>query len=128
MALKHQAAVIGVMSAYRRFVADLAAELKPLGLSPDACLVLFLLDGSADQTTTQLADALCLNLPTATKLIDRMVSDNLVHRKPHQSDRRQINILLTRDGEKKLKEASIAFDKFCNALPKQAISRLRIKA
>lgn len=115
------------MSAYRRFVADLAAELKPIGLSPDACLVLFLLEDSADQTTTQLADALGLNLPTATKLIDRMVSDNLVHRKPHMSDRRQINILLTRDGEKKLKEAVAAFDSFCSELPKAALSKIAIK-
>ena len=126
--MKHRNAVIDILSAYRRFIADLAAELKPIGLSPDACLILFLLENSKTQTTTLLSEALGLNLPTATKLIDRMVSDNLVHRKPHPSDRRQINILLTRDGQRKLKEAAQVFDKFCAALPKGALTQFRMKA
>ncbi len=104
--------VIQFMHNYRQFNSELSTELKPLGLSIDGCLVLYLLNGATDQTTTKLADRLGLNLPTATKLLDRLVADNYVHRKPHPSDRRVIRILLTQEGEEKAVEAESVTDQF----------------
>lgn len=70
----------------------LAAELRTVGLSLDAWLVLNMLVTEGGRSMGEIAEALVLNLPTATKLIDRMVNDNLVYRKPHHEDRRIIEI------------------------------------
>ena len=70
----------------------LTAELRNVGLSLDAWLVLNMLVTEGGRSMGQIADALVLNLATATKLIDRMVNDNLVYRKPHHEDRRIVEI------------------------------------
>ena len=70
----------------------LTAELRTVGLSLDAWLVLNMLVTEGGRSMGEIAEALVLNLPTATKLIDRMVNDNLVYRKPHHEDRRIIEI------------------------------------
>ena len=70
----------------------LTTELRTVGLSLDAWLVLNMLVTEGGRSMGEIAEALVLNLPTATKLIDRMVNDNLVYRKPHHEDRRIIEI------------------------------------
>lgn len=70
----------------------LTAELRTVGLSLDAWLVLNMLVTEGGRSMGEIAEALVLNLPTATKLVDRMVNDNLVYRKPHHEDRRIIEI------------------------------------
>ena len=70
----------------------LTTELRTIGLSLDAWLVLNMLVTEGGKSMGEIAEALVLNLPTATKLIDRMVNDNLVYRKPHHEDRRIIEI------------------------------------
>ena len=70
----------------------LTAKLRTVGLSLDAWLVLNMLVTEGGRSMGEIAEALVLNLPTATKLIDRMVNDNLVYRKPHHEDRRIIEI------------------------------------
>lgn len=85
-------------TAYRRMVARLSVELKPVGISIDMWSVLGTLKDKPGQSMTSLADGLSLNLPTVTKLMDRMVSDNLTYRKPHHSDRRRVLIFPTERG------------------------------
>ena len=97
---------------YRTFTSSLATWSKPLGLSADGCLILLLLKDISGRSNTELAAALALNLATATKIIDRLVSDNLVHRKPDQVDRRRIQIYLTEDGAALAKKAGKRFDEF----------------
>ena len=70
----------------------LTVKLRTIGLSLDAWLVLNMLVTEGGRSMGEIAEALVLNLPTATKLIDRMVNDNLVYRKPHHEDRRIIEI------------------------------------
>ena len=70
----------------------LTSELHTVGLSLDAWLVLNMLVTEGARSMGEIARALVLNLPTATKLIDRMVNDNLVYRKPHHQDRRIVEI------------------------------------
>ena len=70
----------------------LTAKLRTVGLSLDAWLVLNMLVTEGGRSMGEIAEALVLNLPTATKLMDRMVNDNLVYRKPHHEDRRIIEI------------------------------------
>lgn len=70
----------------------LTTELRSVGLSLDAWLVLNMLVTEGGRSMGEIAEVLVLNLPTATKLIDRMVNDNLVYRKPHHEDRRIVEI------------------------------------
>ena len=70
----------------------LTTELRTVGLSLDAWLVLNMLVTEGGRSMGEIAESLVLNLPTVTKLIDRMVNDNLVYRKPHHEDRRIIEI------------------------------------
>lgn len=76
----------------RRVNNRLATELRSVGLSLDAWLVLNMLVTEGGRSMGEIAESLVLNLPTATKLIDRMVNDNLVYRKPHHEDRRIVEI------------------------------------
>lgn len=85
-------------TAHRRMVARMNVELKPVGISIDMWVVLGSLKDMPGQSMTSLADGLSLNLPTVTKLMDRMVSDNLTYRKPHHSDRRRVLIFPTERG------------------------------
>ncbi len=70
----------------------LTAELRSIGLSLDAWLVLNILVTEGSKSMGEIADSLVLNLATATKLIDRMVNDNLVYRRPYYRDRRIVEI------------------------------------
>ena len=76
----------------RKVTSSLTAELRTVGLSLDAWLVLNMLVTEGSRSMGEIADSLVLNVATATKLIDRMVNDNLVYRKPHYKDRRIIEI------------------------------------
>ena len=100
-----------------RSMSALSTASKPLGLSFDGCLILLILMDNEGMSNTEIADTLGLNLATATKIIDRMVSDNLVHRKPHATDRRRIQILLTSDGLALTRQASQMFSRFADQHP-----------
>lgn len=76
----------------RKVTSRLTAELRSIGLSLDAWLVLNMLVTEGSRSMGEIADSLVLNVATATKLIDRMVNDNLVYRKPHHKDRRIVEI------------------------------------
>lgn len=106
---------LGLIRQHRKFMSGVATWSKPLGLSADGCLILLLLQESAGQSNTELAAALALNLATATKIIDRLVSDNLVHRKPDPGDRRRIQIYLTEDGAVAARKAAKRFGEFMSA-------------
>ena len=108
----HVQNAIAFISGYKKFTSELNTDLKSIGLAPESFFMMHILASATDQTTTRLADKLGMNLPTATKLIDRLVSDNYVHRKPHPSDRRQIRILLTADGLKKVDEGQRIYASF----------------
>lgn len=53
-------------------------------------------------TMGQLAEVALMNPPTLSKLVDRMVADGLVHRQASQTDHRQINVLPTALGKKRM--------------------------
>lgn len=115
---KHIATLLA--TAQRRMVAQMSVEFKPVGLSIDMWTVLGNLKEKPGQSMTALADSLSLNLPTVTKLMDRMVSDNLTYRKPHHSDRRRVLIFPTEHGLDLFHEA----DNLARALEKKLENKL----
>ncbi|ACU75288.1 transcriptional regulator, MarR family [Catenulispora acidiphila DSM 44928] len=74
--------------AVRRQSALLEAEAE--GCSIEQWRVLNLLADGLGHTMTEVAEYALLPAPTATKLIDRLVTDNLVYRHPDPADRRRV--------------------------------------
>jgi len=79
---------------------QLSERLRPTGLSVDSWRILTLLRGSDGMSMGELAEGLVVNNPTLTKMVDRMVNDNLVYRVPDPNDRRKVLICVTDLGDK----------------------------
>lgn len=65
-------------------------EAAAAGCSIEQWRVLTLLADEQGHTMTEVADYALLPAPTATKLVDRLVADNLVYRHPDPTDRRRV--------------------------------------
>lgn len=89
-------------AAHRKMSASLSARLKQHGIQIEAWRILETLEAGQRLTMGQLAEVVLMNPPTLTKLVDRMVSDGLVHRQVAQIDHRQINVLPTALGKKRM--------------------------
>ena len=85
-----------VLAAAHRSVSNsLSDRLKKHKIKIEAWRVLECLDTEQRLTMGDLARRALINPPTLSKLVDRMVSDGLVHRQIGVDDHRQINLLLT---------------------------------
>ena len=80
--------------ATRRLTGALAAH----GCTVERWRVLDLLAAGGGQPMTVLADHALLPAPSATTLIDGMVADNLVYRRPDPTDRRRVLVHITDRG------------------------------
>ena len=78
--------------AERRVTERLAAALELEGLTLAQWRVLSLLADGAGHPMTDVAEFAMLPPPTLTKVVDRMVSSNLVYRRPDVRDRRRVLI------------------------------------
>jgi len=80
----------------------LAAVLESVrsGLTTSQLFTLLLLDGAPESGApmSHLAKELGVSLPTATGLVDRLVREALVERRPHPEDRRVVLVRLTDAG------------------------------
>jgi glyoxylase-like metal-dependent hydrolase (beta-lactamase superfamily II)/DNA-binding MarR family transcriptional regulator len=78
----------------------LAAELRPLGVTPSQAEVLRLLSGYEPLTLTALGDLLvCETGNSPSRLVDRLVAHRLVKRDVDPADRRYITLVLTPEGK-----------------------------
>jgi len=82
----------------RRVTRRLAQVLAHDGCSVERWRVLALLAGGDRHRMTELAEVTQLPPASLTRLIDGMVADNLVHRKPDPRDRRSVLVHLTQRG------------------------------
>jgi MarR family transcriptional regulator, organic hydroperoxide resistance regulator len=78
--------------AERRVTGRLSAALETEGLTLAQWRVLSLLSDGAGHTMTEAAEFAMLPAPSLTKVVDRMVSLNLVYRRPDLRDRRRVLI------------------------------------
>jgi DNA-binding MarR family transcriptional regulator len=91
--------LIHLLSAAERLVRRrLAGLLGEAGVSVEQWRVMSLLADGAGHTMTEVADFALLPGPTLTKLVDGLVSDNIVYRRVDQLDRRRVRIYLTPRG------------------------------
>ncbi len=91
-------------AAHRNVNTTLNARLKKHGVQIEAWRILETLDNGRMLTMGQLAEIVLMNPPALTKLVDRMVSDGLVHRQVAPHDHRQVNVLPTALGRKRMKQ------------------------
>lgn len=89
-------------AAHRAVQQSLSARLKKHGLQVEAWRIMELLDHGDRLTMGELAQRGLINPPTLSKMVDRMVSDGMVHRQVAAEDHRQINLLLTDFGRKRM--------------------------
>ncbi|MGI5169561.1 MarR family winged helix-turn-helix transcriptional regulator [Spirillospora sp. CA-253888] len=82
----------------RQVTARLSAALAEAGCTPEEWRVLALLADGRGHPMTEIAEYAMLPPPTLTKLIDRMVAANRVHRRVDDADRRRVLVLLTERG------------------------------
>ncbi|MEU9207628.1 MarR family transcriptional regulator [Streptomyces sp. NPDC048415] len=82
----------------RKVSGRLAAALQAAGSTLEQWRVLSLLADKRGHTMTELAEYALVPAPTLTKVVDRMVAANLVHRRVDESDRRRVLALLTPRG------------------------------
>ena len=81
-------------SVHRQLGAALAAE----GCTIQQWRILVRLGDGRGHPMSELAEFALVPAPSLTRLIDRMVSDGLVHRRPDARDRRRVRVHLTRGG------------------------------
>jgi len=86
--------------AERRVTGRLSAALAVEGLTLAQWRVLSLLSGGGGHAMTEVAEFAMLPAPTLTKVVDQMVSANLVYRRADLSDRRRVLIYLTARGRR----------------------------
>ena len=92
--------VDAVLTASRVLVAIAARSLADAG--EDVTLTqyrsLVVLASRGPQSVAELADAVAVTPPTASRLCDRLVKKGLIRRRADRHDRRQVHIALTRTG------------------------------
>ena len=66
---------------------------------------LLFINRQKNASLSQVADAIGLTLPSMSALVDGLVKRNFVSRRPHQDDRRRVNLTLTEQGETTLASA-----------------------
>lgn len=79
-------------------------QLSDEGVPLDQWRILRVLHESDGLTMRALADAVTLNRPTMTKVVDKLVADALAYRIPDPKDRRKVRIFLSDQGRALFKE------------------------
>lgn len=82
----------------RQWNAALAEDLQREGASPEQYRVLERLDTRQGRAMNEISNETLVPPPTLTKIVDRLVDANLVHRRNDPLDRRRVLILLTPRG------------------------------
>jgi DNA-binding MarR family transcriptional regulator len=84
--------------AERRVVARLGRALESEGCTVSQWRILWLLSDERGHRMSEIAEFALVPAPSLTRLIDRMVTDGLVHRRVDESDRRRVLVHLTPRG------------------------------
>lgn len=96
--IEHNVAYIAARVA-RHLERDLEEALRPEKIPVSTARVLGLLADDQGRPMSELADAVLVDPPTITKMIDRLVSQSLVFRAPDPDDRRRVLIFMAPRGE-----------------------------
>jgi DNA-binding MarR family transcriptional regulator len=73
------------------------------GVSPVQLRALTVLRQKGEANLAQLAEEIGITVSTASRLVDRLVGADWVHRAPSETNRREISLTLTADGKRLLR-------------------------
>jgi len=85
--------------ANREISRQLEERLRQEGVPVEQWRILTVLSDGQGHSMGELAEAVLLNHPTLTKMVDRMVSDALVYRAQDKKDRRRVLLFLSDRGK-----------------------------
>ena len=90
-----------------------AILLKPYKLTVQQFNILRILKGQGENAVTVrlLAERMIDKMSNASRLVDKLVNKKLVERTPCKSDRRQVDIVITKEGLKIVDQVSDVFEK-----------------
>ena len=97
--------VLDVVPAIMRTIRAEMRSRRGSNMSVGQFRTLLYLDRNPGVSLSKVADHLGLTSPTVCKMIDGMVSGQLVNRQPSESDRRKVTIALTEEGQSILEAA-----------------------
>jgi len=95
----------------RTVVQRLGDALKREGAAIEEWRVLLLLGDDAGHAMAEIAEFAMLLAPSLTKVIDRMVSVNLVHRRVDEADRRRVLVFASDRGRQALQRWNAAVER-----------------
>jgi DNA-binding MarR family transcriptional regulator len=114
----------------RAVVLRLAEALRAVGATVEEWRVLSLLADGAGHAMTEIAEYALLPAPSLTKVVDRMVSVNLVFRRVDDADRRRVLVLASDRGMAALREwntvAEQQYDQVASDLGGEEIALLKV--
>lgn len=84
--------------AERSVTRQLSCALEAEGCTTEQWRILLLLADGRGHSMSEIAEFALIPAPSLTRLIDRMGTDGLVHRRPDARDRRRVRVHLTRRG------------------------------
>ncbi|MGD9987544.1 MarR family winged helix-turn-helix transcriptional regulator [Pseudonocardia sp.] len=94
-----QVSLAALLTRAERYVTDrLDDALRAAGLTADQYRVLLQLAGGQGHSMAEVADRAVLAAATLTRIVDRLVRLDLVHRRVDALDRRRVLIFLSRRG------------------------------
>lgn len=91
-------------AAHRKINTSLNKRLRKFGLQIEAWRILEALEEGERLTMGELAEIVLMNPSALTKLVDRLVANGLVHRRVADEDQRQVNVLPTDLGRKRMQQ------------------------
>ncbi len=93
-----RSAFVLITAVERQLTATVAADLEREGVTIEQWRVLDGLSQREGLAMSEIASLAMLPAPTLTKIVDRLVAENLVHRRSDPYDRRRVLVLLTPRG------------------------------
>lgn len=95
-----------IASINRQLESELEERLRPGGVPIEQFRILEVLDAKEPCAMGEIASQSLIEPPTLTKIIDKMVADNLVYRAPDPNDRRRVLIMTATAGKALYKRLS----------------------
>lgn len=93
-----RSAFVLITGVERQLTAAVAVDLEREGVTVEQWRVLDGLSQREGRSMREIASLAMLPAPTLTKIVDRLVAENLVHRRSDPYDRRRVLVLLTPRG------------------------------
>ena len=111
---EYQKAILNILFTGHWLESENAKFLKPYGISPQQYNVLRILKGQGDKaiSVNNIMSRMIDKMSNASRLVEKLRQKKLIERVTCDSDRRQVDVKITKDGLRLLKKLSKEMDSF----------------